>query len=219
LPPCACGESARYGAHVDADKLLLTWEIYEQRALWQRELTRARADGNSQHAEVARLAVEELREIDPVDALAAGTDLVQLITGRRWSVILDARERGRSWADIGEAMSMTAAAARDFFQHALEDHEGYTSAEDASRARAVLDDRYILRRTPDGWRVTVIGRHGVDDSLQWKVAPADVSAATAQERTAQLVLDLGRGRLRDWVEAVEPGEKDTETLVAIVAPR
>ena len=203
---------------MDAEKLLLTWEIYEQRALWQRELSRAEAEGNSQHAEVARVAIEQLRDVDPVDALGAGTDLVQLITGRRWSVILDARERGCSWADIGEAMSMTAAEARNFFHHALQDHEGYTTPDEAARAQAVLDDRYTLRRSPDGWRVTVIGRHGVDDSLEWKVAPPDLGAATAQQRTAQLVLDLGRGRVRRWAEQTK-SEADSDIFVAVVIPR
>jgi hypothetical protein len=202
---------------VDAEKLLLTWEMYEQRALWHGELTRSKAEGNEQHVEVARVAMEQLREVDPVDALSAGTDLVRLITGRRWSVILDARERGRSWADIGEAMSMPPSAARDLFQHALEDHQQYTSPEETARARAVLDDRYTLRRSPDGWRVTVFGRHGTSNSLEWKVAPVDVGEATAKQRTAQLVLDLGRGRVRDWIEPAM--DDDDDTFVAIVIPR
>jgi hypothetical protein len=199
---------------MDAEKLLMTWEVYEQRALWERELVRAESDGNEEHATVARIAMEQLRDVDPVAALRANGDLVHLMIGRRWPVILDARERGASWADIGEAMGMTAAEAWENFRRAVEELERGAGWTEGDRARKVLHDRYLLRRTVDGWRATIVGRHGSDSPLEWKVAPADVSAQTAQQRAAQLVWDLGRGTVQDWVR--DQGES---VFVAAVAPR
>jgi hypothetical protein len=201
---------------MDAEKLLMTWEVYEQRALWERELARAEAEGNSQHADVARVAMEQLREVDPVEALRANGDLVHLMVGRRWPVILDARERGASWTDIGEAMGMTAAQAWEGFRQVIDEHERGHGWSDGARARAILHDRYMLQRTADGWRATIVGRHGGESALEWKIAPADVSASTAQQRAAQLVWDLGRGTVQEWSQDAESTQP---VFTASVTPR
>ena len=196
--------------------MLITWEIYEQRALWDKELARAEADGSVEHAEVARIAMAQLRTVDPVEALRANGDLVHLLIGRRWPVILHAREHGASWADIGEAIGVTAVQAWEGFRSTLEDHERGLACSETNRARAILHDRYVLRRPAEGWRVTIVGRHGGDLALEWKVAPADVSADTAKQRAAQLVWDLGRGAVQGWEQA--DGESEP-VFVAAVMPR
>ena len=61
----------------------------------------------------------QLREIDPVAALRANGDLVRLLAGRRWAVVLDARERGASWAAIGKATGVAARQAWESFRDLL----------------------------------------------------------------------------------------------------
>jgi hypothetical protein len=51
----------------------------------------------------AQRAVDELGDITALDALRANAELVQLLLGRRWYVMQDAREAGATWDEIGEA--------------------------------------------------------------------------------------------------------------------
>jgi hypothetical protein len=202
---------------MDADKLLITWEVYEQRALWQSELARAEAEGNGQHAEVARVAMAQLREVEPLEALHANGELVHLLVGRRWPAILDAREQGASWAEVGEVLGLPAAAAWEAYRRAIDQQQRYAPAwREADRARAVLEERYTLRLTPDGWKVTVLARHHTDEPMEWRVAPSDVSAETARERAMRLLLDLGRGSIRARSEQSD-GDRTT-VYTASVTP-
>jgi hypothetical protein len=202
---------------MDADKLLITWEVYEQRALWRSELARAEAEGNGQHAEVARVAMAQLREVEPLDALHANGELVQLLLGRRWPAILEAREQGASWAEVGEVLGLSAAAAWEAYRRAIEQqHRNIPGWREADRANAVLEERYTLRLTPDGWKVTVLARHHTEDPMEWRVAPSDVSAGTARERAMRLLLDLGRGSIRAWTE--EPDGELAPVYTASVTP-
>lgn len=201
---------------MDAEKLLITWEIYEQRDIWQRELARAEANQNDEHAKAATVAMEQLREVGPLEALRANGDLVHLMVGRRWLAVLHARERGVTWIDIAEALGLTPADAWNGFVRAIEEQERKPGWADAVRARAVLHDRYQLKPSADGWRITLIGRHSSEQPYEWKVAPAHVSEETAQQRAAQLLWDLGRGHVERWQQ--EPGPSEP-FYVAVVVPR
>lgn len=44
--------------------------------------------------------------VDPLTALAANAELVKLLTGRRWLVMMHAREAGATWDDLATALQM-----------------------------------------------------------------------------------------------------------------
>jgi hypothetical protein len=201
---------------MDAERLLMTWEVYEQRALWLKELSRAEAEQNDSHAEVAKVALAQLREVSPLEALQANSELVHLMMGRRWPVILDARERGASWAEIGESLGMSAATVWSAYLRAIELQEKHVRAwHESDRARVVLDETYTLRLTPEGWRITVSGRHHTDQIMEWRVAPSDVHHMTAQQRAERLLWDLERGVVHEWVE---PAPGADRVYIAKVRP-
>lgn len=59
----------------------------------------------------------------PLDALKAGAELARLLTGWRWQAMRDAREQGRSWADIGAALGVTREGARQIYLEAIRRQE------------------------------------------------------------------------------------------------
>lgn len=75
-----------------------------------------------------------------MDALGANRRLVELLEGRRWTVMQDAREAGASWTDIGRALRMSKQGAADWYNRRIADRERYVpDLHDADRARAALD--------------------------------------------------------------------------------
>lgn len=52
---------------------------------------------------------------------------MDLLTGRRWSVIEQAREDGVSWEQIGEALGMSRQAAWTWYRRKLTDQERYVN--------------------------------------------------------------------------------------------
>src|SRR3954469_7745585 len=60
--------------------------------------------GNDEYTAGAHPSLDELPEVTALDALRANAQLVELLTGRRWHVMRDAREEGVSWSQIGEAL-------------------------------------------------------------------------------------------------------------------
>lgn len=92
-------------------------EIYGDRSALSRVL-----DTTTDAAGVQR-ALDELPEVDALDALAANAALVSLLTGHRWFVMRDAREDGATWEEIGAALGMTKQGAQDFYRRRIEEYE------------------------------------------------------------------------------------------------
>lgn len=86
----------------------------------------------------------------PAQALEANWRLVEFLTGRRWSVMQEAREAGDSWTVISDALGVTKQGALDWYTRKVADQEKYAGKfHDATRARAVLDgDGEGPARTP-----------------------------------------------------------------------
>lgn len=106
--------------------------------------TLAVIDADKTKANVAAHMREELAKLADVtalQALAADQRLVELLTGRRWSTMQDAREAGESWAAIGAALGMSKQAAVDWYRRKIADQEKYApNFHDSERARAALNE-------------------------------------------------------------------------------
>lgn len=88
------------------------------------------------HAEIDQLA-----DVTALQALQANRRLVNMLTGRRWSVMQYAREAGASWSAIGEALDMTKQGALDWYKRKIAAQEKYVpDFHDAARARAALEE-------------------------------------------------------------------------------
>lgn len=119
----------------DEQELYRLWDAYGQRRMWHKVIER----GGDQA--VAEEALAELSNVAPLDALEANAKLVDLLTGRRWSVMQAAREAGNTWDEIGLALGMSRQGAQDWYRRKIADQERYVAEfHDADRARAVLDD-------------------------------------------------------------------------------
>ncbi|RBM17957.1 hypothetical protein DI005_20730 [Prauserella sp. PE36] len=123
-------------------ELIATWNTFHTRRVAQRVLD---ASADKPDADLAKqaftLKLAETAPVTAVHALAANRRLIELLTGRRWYVMQEAREAGASWADIGAALDMTRQSAHEWYQRKIELQEKYVpDFHDAERARAVLDD-------------------------------------------------------------------------------
>ena len=118
---------------MDERELLQRWDHYHQRRIWTTVLTRAQTDDGRR---VAQRAVDELGDITALDALRANSELVQLLLGRRWYVMGDAREAGATWDEIGEAVGMSRQGAYDWYKRKIAGRERLVpDVHDADRAR------------------------------------------------------------------------------------
>jgi hypothetical protein len=119
----------------DEQELYRLWDIYGQRTMWRKVIER----GGDQA--VAEQELAELPNVTALDALEANARLVDLLTGRRWSVMQAAREAGKTWDEIGLALGMSRQGAQDWYRRKIANQERYVPEfHDAERARAVLDD-------------------------------------------------------------------------------
>lgn len=117
----------------DEQELIGLWDAFHSRRMWKTVIAR----GGDR--EVAERAMAEAPEVTALSALEANRRLVDLLVGRRWSVMQSAREEGATWAEIGAALGMTRQGAQDWYRRAIERQEKYVGdLHDAARARAVL---------------------------------------------------------------------------------
>jgi hypothetical protein len=83
----------------------------------------------------------ETAPVSPRQALAATQRLADLLTGRRWHLMRDAREAGDSWTQIGDALGMTKQGATEWYKRRIDEQEKFIPEyHDAVRSRAVLDE-------------------------------------------------------------------------------
>lgn len=123
----------------DERELLQMWDHHHARQTWEGIL---RKDQTSvEGAKIAQRALADIPDVTALDALKANAELVQLLTGRRWYVMRDARQAGATWDEIGEALGMSSQEAREWYREAIERQEKYAAKfHDTAASRAVLED-------------------------------------------------------------------------------
>jgi hypothetical protein len=135
----------------DERELIAIWDTYHHLQLERRILAGipdndhlVRKDSEFTGAEVRRVVAERLTaiaEVTPAQALAANRRLVELLTGRRWYVMRDAREAGDSWSAIGAALGVDTYDACEWYARTITEQETHVGElHDATRARAALGD-------------------------------------------------------------------------------
>lgn len=118
----------------DLPEHLKTWADYQERSTYERAIARG-AD-----AEVFRPALDTLRAVSALDALRANREAVELLVGRRWYVMQEAREAGKTWDAIGDALGITKQGAQDYYRRQIAKQETYAAEiHERDRARAALD--------------------------------------------------------------------------------
>jgi hypothetical protein len=119
----------------DEAELYRLWDVYGSRMTWETARARGADPG------VVDRALAELPDVTALDALEANARLVDLLTGRRWYVMRDAREAGASWSEIGAALGMSKQGAQDWYRRKIADRERCVGdLHDTERARSALAD-------------------------------------------------------------------------------
>lgn len=137
--------AAVLAGRADEQEFWQLWRLHAERSYYRRAIERGQARGVDTARDAEHLA--ELPEISAVQALEANRCLVELLTGRRWFVMEEAREAGVTWAEIGAAIGTTRQGAQDWYRRRIEEQEQLQQdlphlpdLHDAARAREVLDD-------------------------------------------------------------------------------
>lgn len=97
--------------------------------------------GTPDRPKVWQRMLDDTAPVTALQALAASKRLAELIIGRRWYLMLDAREDGNSWSAIGAALDITKQGAQDWYRRQIENQERYVSdLHNSARARQALHD-------------------------------------------------------------------------------
>lgn len=120
-------------------QLLEVLQVNGERQLYVRGIEQGRAGGYPVEILVSSLA--GLPPVSGLEALRASRKLEDLLLGRRWHIMRQARAEGSTWSEIGDALGMSKQAAQQLYRRKIESLE-LQSAEDGDlqRARAALDD-------------------------------------------------------------------------------
>jgi hypothetical protein len=122
----------------DERGLTAIWNTYHS-ILFEKEVL-AKAD-TEEKRQIFTDRLARYAAVTPSQALAANARLVKLLTGRRWSVMRDAREAGDSWTTIGTAVGVSKQGALDWYTRKIADQEQYVGKyHDTDRARAVVPE-------------------------------------------------------------------------------
>ena len=126
-PPLTTQLGRQYlAAGADVDRLvdsdldsdwLLVLETYRERKLLRYRLDRAAEDSEK----VAKLTAEraELAEVSALHALRATKQLLDGLLDQRRRLMIDARDEGASWADIGAALDISRQAAHELYHRQI----------------------------------------------------------------------------------------------------
>lgn len=99
----------------------IPWVAHESRQVWKRVVEQG---GD---ADVAKCALDQIPDVDAVGALAANAAAVNLLIGRRWYVMQEAREEGATWEAIGTALGITKQDAQDYYRRQIENQGKYVA--------------------------------------------------------------------------------------------
>ncbi len=118
---------------LDVAELMNVWEAYSTRSTWAHAAERGAAP------DIVASVLVDVPEVTALKALEANRRLVDLVTGRRWYVMREAREAGASWSEIGGALGMTKQGAQDWYRRKIAEQEKHLGdLHDSVAARAVL---------------------------------------------------------------------------------
>lgn len=92
---------------------LLVLETYQERRWLHRRLSQA-DEGSTTAAELAA-ELAELAEVSALQALRATKQLLDGLLDQRRRLMIDARDEGASWADIGAALDVSRQAAHELY--------------------------------------------------------------------------------------------------------
>ena len=100
---------------------LRTWEAWSSADTWTRVVANAHQHGQDLSA------LGDLEELtgspDPLTALRANREVVEIMTAWQWQAMRAAREQGRSWREIGQALGVEAEQARHAYVASTERRE------------------------------------------------------------------------------------------------
>lgn len=138
---------------VGADVAAHLWSVRQaagERAMYSEGLRAALDSGDTVAAKSLAGRLAALPGIPALEALRAGHQLVDLLRRGQWLEVRMCREEGASWAEVGDALGISASNARAGYQHAVEAHDGdHQDLHDRRRCWAALDDADPNPR-PDG---------------------------------------------------------------------
>lgn len=131
------------------NEALETWNAWSDANLWQHILDKARANG--EEADLRR----RLPDLDQLthgpgslEALHANQQLVSFLEGWRWHAVRAAREQGRGWHKIGEALDVKPQEARTAYLERL-DQRRAVAARDPNVGRLIGYDPALAELADD----------------------------------------------------------------------
>jgi hypothetical protein len=102
-------------------RALRTWEEWSSADTWIRVVADAK-----EHGQVLT-ALGDLEELpsapDPLMALRANREVIEILTAWQWQAMRAAREQGYGWHEIGQALGVDAEQARDAYLASTERRE------------------------------------------------------------------------------------------------
>jgi hypothetical protein len=102
-------------------RALRTWEAWSSADTWMRVV----ADAKEHSQDLTALGdLDELTSgPDPLTALRANREVVEIMTAWQWQAMRAAREQGHSWREIGRALGLVAEQARHAYLASTERRE------------------------------------------------------------------------------------------------
>lgn len=97
--------------------LLTTWENWSARDQLVHILASTPTD---EQRAILQPTLEDMAQVDALDALHDAAELVALLSGWQWQAIHAARVAGASWEQVGQAIGTTSDSARASFVEALD---------------------------------------------------------------------------------------------------
>jgi hypothetical protein len=96
---------------------LETWEAWSMANTMRTALAKAREQGNQEVLARFERYPEWTQGPGPLEALRANREVVQTMTGWQWQAMLQAREQGHGWGEIGAALQVDGdQAKRDYLE-------------------------------------------------------------------------------------------------------
>jgi hypothetical protein len=127
---------------------LETWEAWSMANTMRQALQRAREVGDHKTLADFQRYPQWTQGPDALEALAANRELVNLLTSWRWAVMRQAREQGRGWHEIGQALDVERDEARGAFLERL-DQQRTVAARDPDVGRLIGYDPALARLGDD----------------------------------------------------------------------
>lgn len=179
------------------------WHLLQQRQrarLWAKASSGDRGEVDTDNALTYLAEVDAEGRPTALGALKANADLVTMLAGAQWSLMAEAADEGATWAEMGQALGITAQSAHTRFLTAVEqqievgENLDLPSMSEAARASAEAVKRPVAERRAGA---DVSARRVAADALRLNGIAAYWPSPAESMPTRQEALDL----LTDWLEA------------------